>query len=69
MRVNVECSGKFEKLQKGMKPWDLPEGATPFEVSEILGIDPDDVKEIFVNHKAADMKTLLNPGDEIRLSS
>jgi hypothetical protein len=69
MRISVECNGKFEKFQKGKKPWDVPEGVTAKEVSEILGIDPDEVKEISINHKSARMNTLLNAGDEIRLSS
>ncbi|MEZ4599728.1 MAG: hypothetical protein R2940_08060 [Syntrophotaleaceae bacterium] len=69
MRINVECNGKFERYQKGKQPWDVPEGATPKEVSEILGIDPDDVREISVNHQSARMNTLLNDGDEVRLSS
>ena len=69
MRINVECHGRFEKFQKGAKPWDMPDGATPMEVSEILGIDPSEVKEISINHKSAKMNTLLNSGDEVVLSS
>jgi hypothetical protein len=47
----------------------MPDGATPMEVSEILGIDPSDVKEVSINHKNAKMNTLLNSGDEVVLSS
>jgi hypothetical protein len=69
MRVSVECSGKFAKFQKGLQPWELPLGATPMEVSELLGIDPKEVKAVEVNHKKAAINTILNPGDEVVLKS
>ncbi|OEU52093.1 MAG: hypothetical protein BA871_16160 [Desulfuromonadales bacterium C00003096] len=68
MRVNVRCFGTLEKFQKGTKPWEMPAGATINEITQIMGVKPDDVKIVFVNHREVPMTTLLNEGDEVGLS-
>ncbi len=68
MRVNVRCFGTFEKYQKGTKPWEMPAGATVNEIARIMGVQSEEVKIVFVNHKEVPMSTLLHEGDEVGLS-
>jgi molybdopterin converting factor small subunit len=68
MRVSVRCFGTFQKFQKGTKPWEMPEGATINEITEILGLDSEEVQLAFLNHKEVPLDTLLHEGDEVALS-
>lgn len=68
MRVNVRCFGTFEKFQKGTKPWEMPAGATVNEITQIMGVNSEEVKIAFVNHKPVPLNTLLHEGDEVGLS-
>lgn len=68
MRVNVKCFGTFEKFQKGVKPWDMPAGATVNEIAQIMGVNSDEVKIVFVNNREVPISTLLHEGDVVGLS-
>lgn len=63
-----DVSETWRNSKKGTKPWEMPPGATVNEITQIMGVEPDEVKIVFVNHKEVPMNTLLHEGDEVGLS-
>ncbi|MEZ4600803.1 MAG: hypothetical protein R2940_13525 [Syntrophotaleaceae bacterium] len=48
--------------------YDLPEGATARDLAVKVGLEPDHIKLIFVNHEEKTINSKLKSGDEVAFS-
>lgn len=53
--------------QTGKDKWDVPEGATPGQVIEILNIPEEEVRMLLINGRKSGMDRILNVGDIVHL--
>lgn len=67
MELEIKC---YATLARHLPPGgklELPEGSTVSQAIAILGIDPEEVKIIFLNGIHASEKSILEPGDRLGL--
>lgn len=72
MQVQAKC---FLDLSRdavcdyhGSTPYELAEGATARDLALKVGLKPDDIKLVFVNHKEEALEVVLKDGDQVAFS-
>ncbi|WP_373499374.1 MoaD/ThiS family protein [Desulfococcus sp.] len=72
MKINVKCFSTLVNPEtcdfSGGTSLELTEGQTVADAARTLGVDPGDVKLVFVNHRHAGMETRLADGDTLGLA-
>ncbi len=72
MKVTVKCFANLAEAEacdyRQATPYDLQEGATVRDLAQMLSIDPQQIKLIFVNGKGEKLDTVLKEGDQVGLA-
>ena len=68
MRIEIKCFATLNHFTPdNPDAYEVPDGATTEAVMRGLGMDPVDVKMIFVNGLHQDLDTVLEDGDRLGL--
>ena len=71
MKVNIKCFGKLAENHdcdhSKTTLLELNEGSNVAEALDALGIEGDQTKIVFVNHRVKDASTSLRDGDRVSL--
>lgn len=72
MQVHAKCfldlSGGEACDYKDSTPHELADGATARDLAVKVGLDPEKIKLIFVNHEEVPLSTVLKDGDQVAFS-
>jgi len=68
MRGQLTCFGSFSEKYRGIQPWEMPEGATAEQLATRVGLDVEEVKIVFVNHREVELSHVLHDGDKVAMS-
>ncbi|BBD09423.1 MoaD/ThiS family protein [Desulfovibrio ferrophilus] len=68
MKIDVKCFATLAKFQPEVSDgYEAKDGATIAELIDVLGIDPAEVKIIFLNGKHSAPEVVIAPGDRVGL--
>ncbi len=72
MQVHAKCFLDLSRDQvcdyHGSTPHELADGATARDLAVKVGLDPENIKLVFVNHKETTLDIPLNEGDQVAFS-
>lgn len=72
MQVHAKCFLDVSRDQvcdyHGSRPHEHADGATPGDLAVEVGLHPDNIKLIFVNHKETTLDIPLNEWDQVAFS-
>lgn len=68
MQIEVKCFATLAKFQpENAEAYEAPDGLTVSGLIEALGIDPPEVKIVFVNGRHSDPEAVIAAGDRVGL--
>lgn len=72
MKVEIKCFSKLATADKcdyrDSTKYELAQGQTVEDLFQVIGINNDDVKLVFVNSKRVDSSAILSEGDRVGLA-
>ena len=67
MKISVKCYATLARYAPEGGVFEAPAGTTAGQLVQALGLEPDDVKILFVNNAHADPARVLADGDRVGL--